>query len=199
MDLLGMLTGAGGGAAVQQLAQRFGIDESQAQSAIGALLPHVAQGFSKNIAQDGGMESLLGALSGGRHEGYLDDPARLASDDTVADGNGILGHIFGSKDMSRAVAQHASAQTGIGADVLKGMLPVVATMVMGALSKNAGGAAAAQAGPAGGGLMDVIGGLLGGGRQAPGGMLGSLLTSALDQNKDGSALDDILGKFLGRR
>jgi hypothetical protein len=48
-----------------------------------------------------------------------------------ADGNGILGHILGSKDVSRQVAAQASARTGIGADVLKKMLPLVATLAMG--------------------------------------------------------------------
>ena len=37
----------------------------------------------------------------------------------VADGNGILGHLLGIKDASRAVANNASQQTGIGAGLLK--------------------------------------------------------------------------------
>ena len=32
----------------------------------------------------------------------------------MADGNGILGHLFGSKDLSRAVAAQAAQATGIG-------------------------------------------------------------------------------------
>jgi len=46
---------------------------------------------------------------------------------TVQDGNGILGHIFGSKDVSREVAARASAQSGVGADVLKKLLPIGAS------------------------------------------------------------------------
>ena len=43
----------------------------------------------------------------------------------------FLAILFGSKDVSRAVAGHAAKQTGIGADVLKKMLPMVAAMAHG--------------------------------------------------------------------
>jgi hypothetical protein len=60
--------------------------------------------------------------SGGGHQQYLDDPSRLGAAETLQDGNGILGHIFGSKDVSRQVAAQASANTGISPDGLMGML-----------------------------------------------------------------------------
>ena len=88
---------------------------------------------------------------------------------TVADGNAILGHILGSKDVSRSVAAQASQQTGIGSDLLKQMLPVVATMAMGYLSKQTASGNVQQEG------------LLG------------MLTPMLDSNRDGSVMDDVLG------
>lgn len=175
MSLLDEVLGAGGGSAVNQLARQFGLNESQAQAAISALLPAVAQGFQKNAASEDGLNGLLGALSGGAHQKYVDDPAALASPATVQDGNGILGHIFGSKDVSRAVAGQASQQTGIGGDVLKQMLPVVAAMAMGAMSRGRSTSVSAD-----GGVLDMLSGML-------------------DQNKDGSAVDDIMrmaSKFL---
>jgi hypothetical protein len=42
-----------------------------------------------------------------------------------------LGHILGSKDVSRQVAAQASTRTGISELVLKQMLPAVATLAMG--------------------------------------------------------------------
>ena len=176
--ILDILMSAGGGGAVQQVGQRFGLSEEQTGSALGQLVPVLMAGLQRNASQ-GGMESLLGALGSGNHSQYLDAPELLGQDATTQDGNSILGHIFGSKDVSRAVAVQASEKTGIGADVLKQMLPVVATMVMGGLSKRTG-AASAQGQPAGGGL----------------------LSSLLDQNRDGSVVDDVaglLGRFLGGR
>jgi hypothetical protein len=180
MDMLETLLAAQGGGAVNQVAQKFGLEQGQAQSAIEALLPALAGGLRNNVSQQGGLESLLGALGGGQHQQYLENPELLNDPSTVEDGNSILGHILGSKDVSRQVAAQASAQTGIGTDILKQMLPVVATMVMGAMSQRA----SATSEPA---------------SQAQG-ILG-MLSPMLDSNRDGSVADDVLGmamKFFQR-
>jgi hypothetical protein len=157
------------------------MDEGQAASAIGALLPAL-QGGLRNSAQQGGFESLLGAMTGGGFSQYAEDPSLMAVPETTQQGNDILGQLLGSKDVSRQVAASASAQTGIGADVLKQMLPLVATMLMGNLSSRAG--QSGLSGPAGG---------------AQGGDLMGSLLGMLDADKDGSVADDIAGlaqKFL---
>ncbi|MFB3923696.1 MAG: DUF937 domain-containing protein [Terriglobia bacterium] len=166
MDLLSMVLNAGGGDGVRRLGQNFGLNENQTSSAIGSLLPALGQGLARNATSPGGLESLIGALSSGGHERYIDDPEALGSADTVQDGNGILGHVLGSKDVSRQVANNAAAQTGIGADVLKKMLPVVATMAMGALSKqrSSAGPQALSGSPGSSGLMGVLGQFLGSGQ-----------------------------------
>ena len=112
----------------------------------------------------------------------------------MSHGNDVLGQIFGSKDVSRAVAQDASAKSGLDPSILRKMLPLLAMLVTGFMAKQAGGGAAAPS--SGGGLGDLLGGLLGGGARssaapAPGasGGLGSLL----DLDGDGNPLDDILG------
>ncbi len=162
MDLLETLLSAQGGSAVRQLAGRFGLDESQAQSAISALLPALAGGLQNNVSREGGMDALLGALGGGNHQRFLDDPSTIEQDDTVSEGNGILGHLLGSKDVSRQVASAAAEQTGVDNSVLKQMLPIVATMVMGALSKQT---ASAQEAPQDN-ILGLLGSVLGGGSQS---------------------------------
>jgi hypothetical protein len=184
MDLLKMVLNAGSGSALQQLARNFGLDANQTSSAITNLLPALGQGLARNATKPGGLENLMGALSSGSHERYVDNIEILGSEDTVQDGNGILGHILGSKDVSRQVANNAAAQTGIGADVLKKMLPVVAAMAMGALSKQSSGAA----------LQSL------GGATSQGGLMG-MLGQFLDTNQDGSVVDDVLGaasKLFGK-
>ncbi|HEU0121359.1 MAG TPA: DUF937 domain-containing protein [Bryobacteraceae bacterium] len=181
MNLLEMLMSAGGNSAVGQLGNRFGLDENQTMAALQQLVPALGNGLQRNVAQEGGLESLLGALANGNHSQYIDNPELLDSESTYQEGNGILGHLLGSKDASRAVAAQASEQTGIGSDILKQMLPVVATMVMGSLSKQS-----TQAGYLGG--QDAP--------AQPEGLLG-MLTPLLDSNRDGSAVDDVIG-MLGR-
>jgi hypothetical protein len=171
-----MLMNTAGGGAAQHLAQRFGLSEQQTRSALSQLVPALMTGLQRNTSTEGGMDDLVHALGSGNHAGYLDNPESLGQTDTVQEGNSILGHIFGSKDVSRAVASRAAENTGIGADILKQMLPLVATMVMGGLSKQTSSAAHAGA------------------SSAPS---GDLLSSLLDRNRDGSMADDVMG-ILGR-
>jgi hypothetical protein len=184
MNILDSIMNAGNGAAVRQLGSQLGLDDAQTASALSALVPALSAGLRRNMQTPDGLSGLVGALSGGTHQRYINDPAVLGAAGAVADGNGILGHVFGSKDVSRQVAAQAGAQTGLGADVMKRMLPLVATLVMGAMSRQAssGGGASLASGAGTGGLLEMLGG-------------------ALDQNRDGSALDDILGtigRTLGR-
>lgn len=178
--ILEMLMSSAGGGATQRVGQQFGLSEDQTNSALSQLVPALLAGLQRNTSQAGGMDALLGALTRGNHAQYLDRPETLGQAAATEDGNSILGHIFGSKDVSRAVAGLASEQTGISADILKKMLPVVATMVMGSLSKKNVPAAANAPNTAGGGFLN----------------------SLFDQNQDGSIADDVtgmLGRFLGGR
>lgn len=180
MGILDTIMNAGNGAAVRQLGSQLGLDEAQTASALSALVPALSAGLRQNAQSPDGLSGLLSALSGGAHQRYIDDPAALGDAGTVADGNGILSHVLGSKEVSRQVAAQAGAQTGIGPEVMKRMLPLVAALVMGAMSQRAAsGGGVSPASPTGaGGLLEMLGG-------------------ALDQNRDGSAIDDILGG-LGR-
>lgn len=185
MNILEAIVGAKNGAAVDQLAAQFGLRPEQASSAIGALVPALAAGVKRNTSTESGLSSLLGALSGGRHEAYLDDPDTLTSPATTDDGNAILGHLLGSKDVSRQVAARASQQTGIDTGILKKMLPIVATMVMGGLAKRSGAA--------NGGVRDP---------KAASAGITSMLEPMLDRDRDGSMVDDVagmLGGLLGRK
>ena len=201
LNLLDMLTQTNGGKGIAQIAQQFGLDEGQAQSAVGALLPALSSGLKRNASQPGGLEALLGALQNGNHDQYVDQPEKLAEPDTINDGNAILGHLLGSKDVSRAAATKASAQTGLPDGLLKQILPVVASMAMGALSKQnkdsgiAGmlaGALSSGGQSSGGGLLGgLLGSVLGGGKKQAGGADLGMLGNLLDADGDGNSMDDI--------
>jgi hypothetical protein len=202
MDILGsLLQGAMGGAGtganpqidVGGLASQFGLSPDQANAAVGALLPAVLGGLQKTEESGslGGLTDIVSNMG--------------APEQDVDSGNSILGHIFGSKDVSRQVATHASQQTGISDTILKAMLPVVAGLVAQQVAKKMGGGAmggiagavlgsmlgggAASAAPAsGGGLGDILGGLAG----AFGGGGGAQAAAP-------NPLDQILGGLMGNR
>ena len=191
MQITDMLAQMGG---LQSIARELGINEAQVASGTAALAPAILGGFKKQAQSGGGVEGLgglLGQLGGG---GLLDSV--LGSQPTpVSQGNDVLGQIFGSKDVSRTVAQNAASQTGLDAGVLKKMLPMLAMLVAGYMAKQRSAGAAAGAAPSGGGLGSILGGLLGGqaataGSVAPG--TGGGLGSMLDMDGDGNPLDDIM-------
>jgi len=175
MDLLKTILSAQNGNAVSTIAKQLGMNEKAASDVLARVAPVLGRGLAKNTADDG-LDGLMKALKVGNHQRYLEDPSLAGNDSGIADGNKILGHILGSKQVSRELASRTSAQTGVSDGLIKQMLPMIATLAMGALSKQSTAADDPN---------------------ALGGMLGSLL----DSDGDGSMVDDLIGmagKFLGR-
>lgn len=209
MQITDILAQMGG---LESIARELGISEAQAQSGASALAPAVLGGFKKQAqAQPSGLDGLGGLLAqlGG---GSLLDNVLGPQPTDVSRGDSVLGQIFGSKEVSRTVAQDASSRSGLDTGLLKKMLPMLAMLVGGYLAKRQGSdASPGQPGPASGGLGGLLGGLLGGGSgmaapaglapgSAPGAASGAAsggLASMLDLNGDGNVLDDIL-RMAGR-
>lgn len=197
--VLDMLRRSGG---IEAVSKQLGIPPSVAAAGTEALLPAILGGFAKKANAAGGGETglgsvidILGQLGGGGLAGNVLGPEPTE----VSRGNDVLGHIFGSKDVSRSVAADAAGKTGIDPALLKQMLPILAMLVGGYLSARAGGSGAEGSGGLGG-LGSILGSVLGGGQAQPqGGALGGL-GSLLDLDGDGNPLDDIInmaGKLRG--
>ena len=187
---------------VDALSRQFGLTEEQTLEAMGAVIPAFSAALKRNAGSPQGAASLIQALAGGHHMAYAREPERAAQPAGIADGNAILGHLFGNKDVSRGVATHAAEASGVGAGLIKQMLPVIASMIMGALFKGAtrgggGGFGRSMGQAAGGGLLGSLieglaGGLLTGARQ--GARSGSRRRR---RRRSGGGLEDLLGGLLG--
>jgi hypothetical protein len=151
MPLYDMMANAQNGEAMREMARRFGLSEEQTRQAVEALMPAFSTGLKRNTQTPQDLAGFMQALAGGRHAGYFDDMSEAASPQGMAEGNGILGHLFGSKEVSRAVAAQASQASGIGQEILKQMLPIIASMLMGGLFKQSTGQMGSASAPAGGG------------------------------------------------
>ncbi len=183
MNLMEAILG-GGGSPVSSMAKQFGLDEGQVTQAIQQMIPALTNGVKRNVQKKDGLEGLLQALNQGGHERYLDDAGALLG--ATDDGNGILGHILGSKDMSRALADRTAKKTGISSSILKQMLPLIAALVMGSLKRQGSHS----------GLLDqLLGGILGGGSSASSG--GGILGGRSSSSSGGGLLGGLLGKILG--
>ena len=170
MNITDLLFDKSNSDAISEFGKNFGVNDSQAKDAISSLAKSLSRGLGQNTQNERGMGGLFDALNSGNHSRYVDDPSILGRKETTNEGNDILGHIFGNKDVSRHVAKRASKETGLSGSLLKKMLPVVASMVMGALGKK----------------------MLGGGGRSRQESTG-FLTKLFDKDHDGSMIDDVLG------
>ncbi len=182
------------------IGQQFGLTPEQTEAAIQALGPVILAGMQRSAGSGGGLNEILEGLQGGAAQ----------PDQMTEQGNDILGEIFGSKDVSRGVAQQVAGQSGISAAILKKLLPILAAFVVSQIARNMGqrgGGAAPQPRqqPRSGGLGDVLGGDAIGRPQSQGGGLGDILGDILggatagkaQQQPQGGGLGDILGSILG--
>ena len=153
MNLLDLLDNVGGMKSLGKLAGNLGLDSSKTNDLVGALAPALMGALKKQTSSENGLSNFKNALQSGKHQQYLNNPELLSSQETVTDGNNILGHLLGSKDASRNVAAQAAASTGIDISLIKKALPLLAGLTMGAVSKSS---------DAGKSLKDSAGGMLGG-------------------------------------
>ncbi|MBC8037218.1 MAG: DUF937 domain-containing protein [Rhizobiales bacterium] len=164
---------------LSEIGRQFGLNEEQTRAAVEALTPVVAAGMRRNGGAGGGLNDIIKSITQGG--------APQETGAATSQGNDILGQIFGSKDVSRGVANELSATSGIGSSILKKMLPIIASIVMAQVAKQMG----SRGGSAGGGLGDILGDILGGGNSAP------RPRHTAPQPKSTGGIEDILKDILG--
>lgn len=196
-DLLGPEKGS---QAINEISQNVGADNSAVNMAIQAALPMLINGLANNAATPQGAESLNSALEQDDHASVLDNLGGLggmifgggqaAPPPRQADAGGILGHILGGSQGQ--VAEQVSRTSGLDIGKVAQILMFLAPIVMGYLGRQK---QEQNVGPEG--LGGILGGLLGGGDQAApqessqGGSMFDMASNMLDQDRDGSSLDDI--------
>ncbi len=197
MSLMNLLQQAQGGQGLAQLASQFGIDEAQAGKLTEMLAPTIGQA-AKQKAQSGGLEGLLGSLTGAGQGALFDDAAAAAAPEGQAQGMAFLEQLMGGQDAPKELAAEAANQTGIDMSTVMQFLPAIAGMLQGGMQKQMpDDSISGMLGQLGGGAAQGGGGLMGGDKSAPsGGMDLGALTQMLDADGDGSPLNDILGKFM---
>lgn len=194
MNINDLLNSAAGQQIVANISRQFGLDQSQATSAVQAALPMILGGLGRNAQNEQGAESLNSALS--QHDpSVLDNVQGFFGNASSAqnEGSKILGHIFGDKVSN---VEHGVAQSsGISMDKIGPIIAMLAPLVMSYLNKQKQSNNVNQPG----GLGDLIGGLAGsvggGNTTSQGGGLIGMVTGFLDKDKDGSVIDDIMGMF----
>lgn len=136
LPLFDMMLRAQDGAGMEAIAKQFNIAQEQATQAMAALMPAFSSGFKRSATNPYDMTSLMSSMVSGGYARYFEDMTKAFTPQGLADGNAALEKLFGSKDVSRAIAGQAAQFTGIGQDIFKKMLPVMADTLMGGLFKQ---------------------------------------------------------------
>ena len=197
MSLMDQLTDVVVGQMSQQAAQKTGLNEGLAAQLMPMAMAALMGGLKKNASQPNGADALAKALD--RHDGsLLNNLGQLGQDNTLADGQKILGHILGGKQASteRALAKTAGVDQGQVGQLLAMAAPMVLAS-LGRAKREQGLDASALAGLVTEESVRV--------QKAAPSELGGLM-QFLDQDGDGDFKDDmleaagkkILGGLFGR-
>jgi len=172
-----------GGTAARTLAQRLGISESTANTAVQIGVPLILAALARNASQPQEAQNLHQAVATDHDGSILDNISGYLQNPQQANGSGILGHVFGTQ---RPVVENNLAQaTGMDQGSAAGLLETLAPLVMCSLGK-----AQHENGLDASGLSNLLTNQQQEAQaNAPDGM--SFLSSMLDQNNDGSSIDDL--------
>ncbi|MBP1181847.1 DUF937 domain-containing protein [Methylobacterium sp. PvR107] len=108
---------AQGEAGLQAMAQQFGLTNEQTARAFEALMPALTLGLQRSVGMDPTSFTRMFGMPG-------------AARPAAPQGLDALGQMFGSAQLMQAVLRQASATSGVGAQVLRQMLPMMAGAVV---------------------------------------------------------------------
>lgn len=177
MDILKLLLGNSSGM-IDAMSQKSGLAANDVEAVVSKIAPIFMQRANENFKSDADSSNFLDMIRRSNLRDMADAPQNIS----VAEGNELLGVLTGSKENSRALASDVGSQLGISADSIKTLLPMIAPMIAGMLN-NQLKASNLQGSADSGSMM-------------------SMLTQFLDQNKDGSIVDDIFriaDNFFGKK
>lgn len=199
-NLMEMLQGQLTDTMIDQLSQKIGGADRQAtQTAASGILSTIIAGLAKNSTQPGGAESLANALERDHDGSILDNMMDMLGGNSSApsgmekamNGSGILKHVLGGKQSG--AAEIISQMSGLQTNQTGSLMEMLAPMVMGTLGRQK---KQNNLNPTD--LSDLLSGTVKSetNQRQEMGLIGKLL----DQDGDGSIMDDLAGmgmKMLG--
>jgi hypothetical protein len=170
---------------LSKIGEQIGVDEKTAGSALSAAMPLLLSALAKNASVPKGATALHQALNKDHDGSILSDMSSFLKNPQTANGAGILNHVLG--DQQPTVAQGLAKGTGLDTNQIMNLLQIAAPLIMGFLGKQQ-----QQQGFDTNSLSSYLGNQQQLAHQSNPDMM-SMLNSLLDTNRDGSALDDIMG------
>lgn len=192
MNILDLITGNTGNTVAEQANRKFGVSKNQVFALLAVATPLIIS-YLRNKSKDTKEAEALNNTLDKHHDGsILNAPAQ--AEKREQEGGAILNHIFGERKTE--VENQLSQKTGISMGQLVPLLSMLAPIIMGFIGKQK-----QETNTNAGGLGDLLGNILGGGKSAENNPLNELLGGLLGGNSDkgksqNGGLADILGSFL---
>ena len=185
-DITRLLSTAQEGQLAANLAQRFNLSEEEINKSIQALGLALAYGMDHAVEQPQNFEKVVQCLCDSSNCCAHDHDEAAYGTDSLARGQTAILSLFGSEAQTDEILQAASRQSGVSTQILRQLLPIIASVLFSGLSKSLNEQ----------GLGGLLSKLINSG--AFGTLLeqlaGSQLSRGNNLNKD---LDDLLGQVLG--
>lgn len=134
MALLDILAQAQGGAFYANAGHAVGIPPEQAQAALVALCPAIAEKLRQSAQQEETLDALLEIIEDGDGDAFLDDPVLIGDPEVGKDGNAILADVYGTKTAALKEAQ--ALAPGVNKKALAALTAIAATSVVAALARS---------------------------------------------------------------
>lgn len=136
MNLFEIMQSAQNGQAMQNMARQYGLSLQQTQAALDALLPAFSMGLQRQTQNPYAFGSLAQMMTASPYARFFEAGGNSIPPGAQMAGNDVLSQLFGSNEVSRAIAAQAAATSGVSQAILNQMLPVIASILMGGLFKS---------------------------------------------------------------
>ena len=154
---------------LSSLSNKSGIDTNSVQSLISELAPKLLNGAKQNLAADSDSSELINMISNTNLDNLKENANEIDSLDNI----NMLGQLFSSlNENENDVAKELSSKSGIDASSISSLLPLIAPLIMGALNKQTN--------------LDQT-------DTSDTNSITSMLSDFIDQDNDGSVVDDLMG------
>lgn len=151
------------------ISQKTGIETSSIESLMSELAPKLLDGAKQNLAGDSDSSDLISMISNTNLDSLKENPEEIDN----LDNKNMLGQLFSSLNENEDdVANELSSKSGIDISAISSLLPMLAPLIMGALNKETN---------------------LSNADTSDTNSITSMLTNFIDQDNDGSVVDDLLG------
>lgn len=151
------------------ISSKTGIDTNSIQDIVSQVAPQLVDGAKQNLTSTNDSSNLIDMISNTNLDSLKNNPDAIDSSNNT----NMLGELFSSLNTNENdVANELSAKSGIDASSISSLLPMLAPLVMGALNKKTNLSASDTSN-----TNDIT----------------SMLTNFIDQDNDGSVVDDLMG------